>query len=149
MSILRFPNRPIVNPVVELGISEVPLPAMYALRDMNKASERYFSALAYETHANAMPSEVRKRAVDDLLKYQELLNPTNIGGISVVKDEDIVRFVHRVTGHPLAWVLSWQLHAHAQSITGLKVDKHLAKGKFMELADKAMSAITSGYNREF
>lgn len=147
MTIQRFPGRHINDPAKVFGLDEVPLPAAYAIRDMNRAHDRFFNALALVTMGDEMPPSVFELAREDAGKHADLLVPENIGGMEVVKDTALIKFVHRVTGHPEAWVLSWQLLTYAQSLGGMRVDMAPARAKFEKLVAEAMNAISSGYNR--
>nr|WP_250808217.1 hypothetical protein [Neorhizobium tomejilense] len=149
MTVHNFPNKPIRTPARELGLSDVPLPPHYAMQDMERANDRFVCALAYEKQSNVMPPEVRALALSDRTRYREALDCQDIEGITVVKTESINRFIHLVTGHPKAWVLSWQLHSLAATFSELVTDRPGAVESLRSDVDEALDAFANSFNREF
>ena len=148
MSIHRFPNKPLRDPARELGLSDIPLPAAYAMRDMSRANDRFYHAISLEAHARTMSPSVAKQARADVEKYGDVIRLKDIGGIAVVENDDIVKFIHRVTGHPHAWVLSWQLHAFAGTLSGQEIDRESSETAFSYHVAEALEVFSRGYNRE-
>ena len=148
MTVHSFPNMPLRNPARELGISDIPVPPVFAIRDMEKAHDRFLAAMMVEDSADFMPREAAKRGRRDRKRHLPLVSYQDIDGIRIVDTENVVKFVHYVTGHPKAWVLAWQLHGFAGSLTGLHVDRDAAIPAFAEQVHTAAQAFAAGFNRE-
>lgn len=149
MTVHSFPNMPLRNPARELGISDVPVPPAFAIRDMEKAHDRFLAAMMVEDSADFMPPEAVKRGRRDRKRHLSLVLYEEMDGIRIVDNENLVKFVHYVTGHPRAWVLAWQLHGFAGSLTGHQVDRDAALPAFAEHVRTAAQAFAAGFNREF
>ncbi|MCV9964010.1 hypothetical protein OIU34_19200 [Pararhizobium sp. BT-229] len=148
MTVHSFPNLPIRNPARELGISDIPVPPAFAMRDMEAANARFETALALDECEAMMPPEVARRARNDRRRHSDFVRHTNFDGIRVVDTDDLNKFVHYVTGHPMAWVLAWQLHCSAGFLTGRVIDREVAVPAFAEHVRAAAKAIEAGFNRE-
>lgn len=148
MTVHSFPNKPIRNPARELGISDIPLPPRFALRDMEKAHARFLAALAVDMSAGLMPPEVLRQAKADRERQPDCVRFTELDGMHLIATDDVNRFIHYVTGHPLAWVLSWQLHSFANSLEGFAVDRAKANAAFADQVRTAAKAFEAGFNRE-
>lgn len=148
MTVHSFPNLPIRNPARELGISDIPVPPAFAMRDMEKANARFLTALALDECEHMMPPEVARRARNDRKRHSAFVRHTNFDGIQIVDADDLNKFVHYVTGHPMAWVLAWQLHSFADSLAGMAIDREAAVPAFAEHVRSAANAIKAGFNRE-
>ena len=149
MTIHRFPSMPIRNPSRELGLSEIPLPPRFALRDMERASGRFMCALSFVNRGgDGMPEAVRELAASDSARHASHVKYTVIDGVPLLDAEDLVAFVHYVTGHPKAWVLSWQVHAFAASMGGLALDRATAGPAISQHVAEAAEAFAAGFNRE-
>lgn len=148
MTVHSFPNKPIRNPARELGVSDIPVPPLYALRDMDKAKARFVAALVCDASAGLMPPETANQAQMDRQSFPTLVRFANIEGVQIVETGNLNKFVHYVTGYPMAWVLAWQLHAYAGSLTGLALDRDLAIPAFAQHVQTAAKAFEAGFNRE-
>ncbi|MBY3157193.1 hypothetical protein HFO56_33250 [Rhizobium laguerreae] len=148
MTVHSFPNKPIRNPARELGIADVPLPPAFAMRDMEKANARFQAALVVDQIGVPMPAEVLGQARADRERHSAWVRLTNVDGIQIVATDDINKFVHYVTGHPLAWVLAWQLNSFANSLAGFAIDRDKATAAFAEHVRTAATAFEVGFNRE-
>jgi hypothetical protein len=148
MTVHSFPDKPLRNPGRELGISDVPLPPTFAIRDMEKANSRFLAALAVDQSAALMPPELLRRAKADRDRHPDCVRFTNLDGMQLVSTDDLNRFIHYITGHPLAWVLSWQLHSFANSLEGFAVDRAKANAAFADHVRTAATAFEAGFNRE-
>lgn len=146
MTVLPFTDKSLPSVNREAGISNVPLPPAYAITDMERANQRFIGALAISRDAVLFPPQMVRQARLDYDRYRELIPNRLIDGVPVISVDDVVRFVHYVTGHPRAWVLSWQLHS-------MKAFLHVHDGSgrtnaFPEQARIANEAFAAGFNRE-
>ncbi|MDW9481695.1 hypothetical protein GOB57_23900 [Sinorhizobium meliloti] len=148
MTVHSFPTQPLRNPVRELGISDIPVPPAFAMRDMEKANCRFVAALALDESAALMPPDVAERARIDRMEYAAHVRYTDFDGIQLVDTDDLNKFIHYVTGHPMAWVLAWQLHSFANSLAGVSVGLEQAIPAFAEHVRNAADAFEAGFNRE-
>jgi CBS domain-containing protein len=148
MTVHSFPNLPIRNPARELGVSDIPVPPSFAMRDMEKANARFITALALDECEHMMPPEVARSARLDRERHSTFVRHTDFDGIPVVNADDLNKFVHYTTGHPMAWVLAWQLHSFAGSLTGMEIDREAAIHAFADHVRTAAKAIEVGFNRE-
>jgi hypothetical protein len=148
MTVHSFPNKPIRNPGRELGISDVPQPPRFAAGDMQKAYNRFLAAIAVDQSASLMPPEIVRQAKSDRARHPDCVRLANVEGVQLIDTDDLNRFIHYVTGHPLPWVLSWQLHTFADSIEGFAVDRAQANAAFAEHVRTAATAFEAGFNRE-
>ncbi|MCS4090097.1 hypothetical protein [Rhizobium sp. BK176] len=148
MTVHSFPNKPIRNPARELGISDVPMPPRFAARDMQNAYSRFVAAVAVDQSASLMPPEIARQAMADRARHPDCVRFADVEGMQLIDKDDLNKFIHYVTGHPLAWVLSWQLHSFAESIGGFSVDRAQANAAFAEHVRTAAAAFEAGFNRE-
>jgi hypothetical protein len=148
MTVHSFPNKPLRNPARELGITDVPLPPRFAMRDIEKAYSRFVAAVAAEQSVSLMPPEVARQAKADRARHSDCVRLADVEGMQLIDSDDINKFIHYVTGHPLAWVLSWQLHSFANSLGGFAVDRDKANAAFAAHVRTAAAAFEAGFNRE-
>lgn len=148
MTVHTFPNKPIRNPNRELGISDIPLPPAYAVRDMEKAHVRFAAALSLGESGGLMSPSMVLSAQSDLRNHHMLTKYSEVDGIKVVSADDLIKFIHYVTGHPKAWIVSWQLHGYAASLEGSQVDRERVTKHLAERVRIASEIIRAGFNRE-
>jgi hypothetical protein len=148
MTVHSFPNMPLRTPVRELGISDIPIPPPFAIRDMERAHDRFLGAMIIEQSAALMPPQVAQRARLDRKRHMSLVNSEEVDGIRIVDPENVLKFIHYITGHPKAWVLAWQLHSFAGSLMGHQVDREAIIPAFAEQVREVAHAFSDGFNRE-
>lgn len=148
MTVHTFPNMHLRNPARGLGISDIPVPPAFALRDMEKAHDRFLAAMMVEDSADFIPPEAVNRGRKDRKRHLSLVSFEEIDGIRIVDSESVVKFVHYITGHPKPWVLAWQLHCFAGSLAGRHGRPDEVAPVIAEYVRVAAQAFAAGFNRE-
>ncbi len=149
MTVHKFPVRSTRNRVADIGLSDIPFPPAYAIRDMQAAHNRFFHVLALDLHWRDMPRPVLEQAKSDVRRWGEYVRYTEIDGIRAVATDALARFVHYVTGHPRAWILAWQAHDYANSIEAFGTACSEEQAVFEEHVKQTLQAFNGGFNREF
>jgi hypothetical protein len=125
------------------------MPPWFAVRDMERAHSRFVNAVSSDREDGSVPPGVLAQAKRDMQRFRDAVVFERIEGIEVVKADAINLFIHRVTGHPKAWILSWQLHSYAATLAGLSLDRPDAAASFRIHVEAALAAFADSFNREF
>jgi hypothetical protein len=125
MSVLKFtpkanPEKPAARRDADraafVDLSRLPRRPLYAMRDFDRIRNRFDDALMYGNRQ--LSPQLRVQAGSDRRKYPQWIKFTNYDGAQLVDGQDLVSFIHHLSGHPRSWIMSW----HVQRVAKAYID---------------------------
>lgn len=108
-------------------------PPKFVRTDCERAAGRYFAALLAKTASAMQGYRIPPLVASDVANYSDMIRTQDIGGIEIVTEEDLFAFIEKVTGHPLAWIASWQMCEVLALTTGADLPDFETMSNHLEL----------------